>query len=470
MTDLIIGKLSFGGERGPQGPQGPTGPAGQGIQVKASREDCLVPGDAYFDEEGVMHILVEYPDTWTETAPLIGPTGEPGAEGPTGAEGAIGPTGSTGAQGPTGAQGETGPTGATGEQGPTGPQGIQGETGPTGPTGAEGAQGETGPTGATGETGPNGVYVGTEEPTDPNVEIWLNPNGEPTDITGPTGPTGPQGETGPQGPTGATGPTGPAGSGGDLSMPVEILGTSGSVVLSIERHPEYTDTPVITVHHTSDPTPYYSTAFIGYDAGYGVQIIGSISNGGIQIEGYYGIGAKVELYDGSIFGTTYDSLDFNDGRPIANLQTVKNLSTAVLDSRVNASNLSAGTYLYKAEVANVAVNWQITGLSTKWDDNWLEGGVSDAYSHFSAGNTYTATLNYNNGSTYSDTFTVPANWNGSNNIDVNFTNETAPLKHINLSNDFIELYCSDDGRIQSCESLVITGSTKQITYGWQLQS
>ena len=32
-----------------------------------------------------------------------------------------------------------------------------------------------------GEDGKSGVYVGTEEPTDPDVNVWINPNGEGTD-------------------------------------------------------------------------------------------------------------------------------------------------------------------------------------------------------------------------------------------------------------------------------------------------
>ena len=194
MSDLLIGKLTFGGERGPQGAQGPTG--AQGIQGN------IGPTGAQGD---------------------IGPTGPQGeqgiegAMGPTGAQGDIGPTGpqgETGAQGPTGATGEQGvqgPTGAQGEQGPQGetgaqgPTGSQGEVGPEGPTGATGETGPQGPTGVQGETGANSVYVGTEEPTDPNIEIWLNPNGEPTEIPqGPTGATGAMGPTGAQGPAGDT--------------------------------------------------------------------------------------------------------------------------------------------------------------------------------------------------------------------------------------------------------------------------
>lgn len=44
--------------------------------------------------------------------------------------------------------------------GPEGPQGIQGEIGPQG------------------ETGDSGVYYGNEAPTDPNVNVWVNSEGD----------------------------------------------------------------------------------------------------------------------------------------------------------------------------------------------------------------------------------------------------------------------------------------------------
>lgn len=63
---------------------------------------------------------------------------------------------------------------ASGEfDGPQGPQGIQG---------IQGERGETGATGATGATGNSGVYLGTTEPTDPDVNVWINPSGT-ADIT-----------------------------------------------------------------------------------------------------------------------------------------------------------------------------------------------------------------------------------------------------------------------------------------------
>ena len=42
-------------------------------------------------------------------------------------------------------------------------------------TNIKGPQGEPGPQGIDGKSG---VYVGAEEPTDPNILIWLNPVGE----------------------------------------------------------------------------------------------------------------------------------------------------------------------------------------------------------------------------------------------------------------------------------------------------
>ena len=52
-----------------------------------------------------------------------------------------------------------------------GPQGLPGEAGVQGP------QGEQGLPGLDGKDGESGVYVGTEEPTDENMLIWINPDG-----------------------------------------------------------------------------------------------------------------------------------------------------------------------------------------------------------------------------------------------------------------------------------------------------
>ena len=121
------------GEPGPQGPQGPQGE--RGLQGEP------------------------------------GPKGDTGSQGPKGDTGPQGPQGIQGEQGPKGETGETGPKGDTG---PQGPQGIQGETGPQGP---QGIQGETGAQGPKGDTGDSGVYIGTTAPSDPDVNVWINPSG-----------------------------------------------------------------------------------------------------------------------------------------------------------------------------------------------------------------------------------------------------------------------------------------------------
>ena len=54
-----------------------------------------------------------------------------------------------------------------GPRGPRGPQGPQGIQGPKGETGEPGIQGPAG------KDGKSGIYVGDEEPTDPDILIWI---------------------------------------------------------------------------------------------------------------------------------------------------------------------------------------------------------------------------------------------------------------------------------------------------------
>lgn len=96
-----------------------------------------------------------------------------GTKGSTGSTGPQGPKGDTGDTGPQGPKGDKGDTGATGAQGPKGDKGDTGATGPTGP------QGSTGPQGPTGNSG---VYLGTTQPTDTAIKVWINPNGANTYI------------------------------------------------------------------------------------------------------------------------------------------------------------------------------------------------------------------------------------------------------------------------------------------------
>ena len=46
-----------------------------------------------------------------------------------------------------------------------------------------GEKGETGERGVKGDTGNAGVYVGNEEPIDPDAQVWLNPDGEIYDLS-----------------------------------------------------------------------------------------------------------------------------------------------------------------------------------------------------------------------------------------------------------------------------------------------
>lgn len=119
-----------------------------------------------------------------------------------------------GEKGPKGDRGEVGPQGPDGEQGPKGNEGSPGERGPVGPAGPyftpsldnegnlswtntgelenpetvniKGPQGPVGPEGKTGPVGPEGpcgVYVGTEEPEDRNVLIWIDTDDDTADVT-----------------------------------------------------------------------------------------------------------------------------------------------------------------------------------------------------------------------------------------------------------------------------------------------
>jgi hypothetical protein len=52
--------------------------------------------------------------------------------------------------------------------------------GPQGPQGLPGQDGKDGKDGS----GGSGIHIGSEPPTDENVNIWINPNGEPSGSTG----------------------------------------------------------------------------------------------------------------------------------------------------------------------------------------------------------------------------------------------------------------------------------------------
>lgn len=115
---------------------------------------------------------------WEEVPALIGPAG---ADGQPGADG-ISPSAkieSTDEGAVITIVDATGESSATLKNGKDGAQGPQGETGPAGADGAD------------------GVYVGTSEPIDENIKIWLNPDGAPNSVAtlSQVGVVKPDGET-----------------------------------------------------------------------------------------------------------------------------------------------------------------------------------------------------------------------------------------------------------------------------------
>lgn len=133
-----------------------------------------------------------------------GDKGEKGDKGDTGSQGEQGPQGIQGIQGEQGPKGDKGDTGDTGPQGPAGEAGVTpnitvtattGEPGTdvqveqsgtaenpvlkfTIPRGNDGYVGADGAPGKDGEPGKSGVYIGTEAPTDPDVNVWIDTDGE----------------------------------------------------------------------------------------------------------------------------------------------------------------------------------------------------------------------------------------------------------------------------------------------------
>lgn len=168
----IQGPKGDTGERGPQGqqgiqgeqgPRGQTGPQGQvGPQgPKGQKGDTGQRGPrGQIGPRGETGAAFTYDDFTPEQLELL-----------------RGPRGQKGQTGQTGPQGLKGDTGQKGEKGDTGSQGPKGDSGPKGDKGQQGIQGQTGKTGAQGqkgETGDSGVYIGTDEPTDENIKVWIS--------------------------------------------------------------------------------------------------------------------------------------------------------------------------------------------------------------------------------------------------------------------------------------------------------
>ncbi len=114
-----------------------------------------------------------------------GKKGKDGKDGRDGREGKDGCKGKKGKQGKQGETGDRGDTGDTGRRGPDGDKGPDGNPGPAGVTGATGRDGKRGPTGAGCMTGAPGmpglkpvevVVVQTNEPEQPNVHLWGEPD------------------------------------------------------------------------------------------------------------------------------------------------------------------------------------------------------------------------------------------------------------------------------------------------------
>ena len=92
--------------------------------------------------------------------------------------------------GPQGPQGEPGPTPQISMNVSTGNPGTSASVSVTGTaenpvinlTVPRGDTGKTGSTGPKGDTGSSGVYIGTSQPTDSNINVWIDSDGEPTEV------------------------------------------------------------------------------------------------------------------------------------------------------------------------------------------------------------------------------------------------------------------------------------------------
>lgn len=81
-----------------------------------------------------------------------------------------------GKDGANGAKGDKGDKGDTGSPGKDGTNGKDGYTPVKGKDYFDGAKGDKGDKGDAGADGKSGVYIGTAEPTDTSVNVWLNPS------------------------------------------------------------------------------------------------------------------------------------------------------------------------------------------------------------------------------------------------------------------------------------------------------
>lgn len=109
-----------------------------------------------------------------------GDKGEKGDAGDAGAPGAKGDKGEPGAKGETGEPGAKGETGAAGEAGGYYIPSVDGAGNLSFRASKSGMPGVSGANikGEKGETGNSGTYIGDTEPTDPDVDVWIQPDGD----------------------------------------------------------------------------------------------------------------------------------------------------------------------------------------------------------------------------------------------------------------------------------------------------
>ena len=150
--EALRGPQGIQGPKGDTGPQGPTGANGNSATIQVGSVTTLSAGS---------NATVENVGTSTNAIFNFGiPKGADG----TGTGGGSGESGATFTPSVS-SDGVISWTNDKGLSNPTpvnikGPQGIQGNVGPQG------------------ETGDSGVYIGNSEPTDENVDIWINPDGD----------------------------------------------------------------------------------------------------------------------------------------------------------------------------------------------------------------------------------------------------------------------------------------------------
>lgn len=116
---------------------------------------------------------------------MNGEKGEPGADGRDGIDGRDGRDGVDGRDGLPGLNGQDGKDGVDGKDGTNGRDGIDGRDGVDGRNGIDGKNGIDGRNGRDGVDGRDGrdaVSTSNTTPTDPDVQIWLNPNGSTMQI------------------------------------------------------------------------------------------------------------------------------------------------------------------------------------------------------------------------------------------------------------------------------------------------